>query len=506
MKIKYIFIFLLYTKVSFSQKNDYFIVAGGKSYIGEVYYGGTDINFNFNPPRIYPVWRDYRLDFTLVTANDEKGQFQFYSNGCFLINKNNKIIEGSKPLNPGFLNKEYCDDGYGYPAQQSMVVLPLKDRVIHKSYTLITSPVLEGYTEHIYLTTVDMSLNKGEGKVTKKGQLLIKDTFNFGGITTCKHSNGKDWWLLDLKRYSNTFVRFLLKPDTVLGPFYQSVGPLWLKEAGAGQGCYSHDGKKYARCNEADKVTVYDFDRNSGLLSNAIRLENMPEPDSTPVRGICFSPNNRYLYVSNPLELYQYDLKAESVAQSRALIDQYDKFVAPEDILPSYFGRLWLGPDCRIYSGSLGGVRSLHIIKKPNEAGKACSFEQHAIIMPTKSYYLHANFPNYRLDIAPVCDSTIGLPQVTVAVDDAVLNNYIPVTIAPNPSNGQFNLEIDLKNYPSAYWELYNGLGQRIDRKPLANYDQNYTFDYQNLPKGMYFYTIRYEQKILKQGKVILVE
>jgi hypothetical protein len=331
--------------------------------------------------------------------------------------------------------------------------------------------------------------------------LIRHDTFSHSDLALVKHANGKDWWYLGLRRKTNTYLKFLLKSDTILGPFKQSIGDT-MSAYGYGWACFSPDGKKYIRCNELDYIRIYDFDRATGELSNPISI-SYPWEGNTDMLSVCVSPNNRYLYVSHFWELFQFDLFAPDIAKSRVFIAKCDKFFAPGDILASNFGFMWLGPDCRIYMGSNNGVRSLHVIHNPNKKGKDCHFEDHAIIMPTKSYVLGPSIPNYRLGIAPTCDSTIAFPQVIVPTDD-VLQDWIPSVVYPNPSAGELHLDIDLQHIPKAEWILYNSVGSIIDSKTITHYETTYTFDYDKLPDGVYFYTIRSEYKWIKKGKLVI--
>ena len=492
----------------YCQKYDYILPIGSKNAPPAFpLYGGTNIDYNFSPPKIYAINRSISFGYAYTSMCDANGILQYVSNGCRVVSYKDKTIENSEPLNPGKQYEEYCKDpdefGNGYLLEQSMVSIPLEGnqyRMFHMGAKFY-SKVPDYIAEDFYYTDIDMNANNGEGKVLKKNVLIRHDTFSHAGLTLIKHANGKDWWYLGLRRQTNTFLKFLLKKDTILGPFRQSIGDS-MSAYGYGWACFSPNGKKYIRCSELDYIRIYNFDRATGTLSNPLSI-TYPLEGNTDMLSVCVSPNNRYLYVSHFWELYQFDLEADDIAASKTLIAKCDKFVAPGDILSSNFGSMWIGPDCRIYMGSNNGVRSLHVIHNPNKKGKACNFEDHAIILPTKSYAVGPSIPNYRLDIAPTCDSTIAFPQVIVPTDD-VLETWLPSVIYPNPSTGDIQLDIDLQHIPKAKWKLYNSLGNMVDSKELTHYETSYSFDYNLLPKGVYFYTISSEQRWIKKGKLVI--
>ncbi len=500
-----IIIFFFSTNI-FSQKYDFVYPIGGKNSASNKLYGGTNIDFNESPPKIYAVKRNIQFDLSQSFMCDSLGKLKYYTNGCQIENFNDHMMSNGIHLNPGGAYDEQCADSEGngsYWVTQSIANIPLGNnqyRMFHMGAEFY-SKVPDYITEKFYYTDIDMNANNGEGKVLKKNVLIRHDTFSHAGLTLVKHANGQDWWYLGLRRQTNTFLKFLLKKDTILGPFRQSIGDS-MSAYGYGWACFSPNGKKYIRCSELDYIRIYDFDRATGTLSKPLSI-TYPLEGNTDMLSVCVSPNNRYLYVSHFWELYQFDLDAADIAASKTLIAKCDKFVAPGDILSSNFGSMWIGPDCRIYMGSNNGVRSLHVIHHPNKKGKACNFEDHAIILPTKSYLVGPSIPNYRLDIAPTCDSTIAFPQVIVPTDN-VLETWLPSVVYPNPSSGDIQLDIDLQHIPKATWKLFNTVGSLIDSKEITHYETSYSFDYNHLPDGVYFYTIMSEQRWIKKGKLVI--
>ena len=181
---------------------------------------------------------------------------------------------------------------------------------------------------------------------------------------------------------------------------------------------FSQDGSKYVivegkLISGPVEVHLYDFDRCTGLLSN-------PQYWTIPIspifaEGCAISPNSRYLYASAYTELWQYDLWADDVEASGILVGEYDGFLV-HNFFTTHFYQAELAPDGKIYITCTNGVRYMHVIHNPDEAGLACNFEQRGLYLPTHNSFAAPNWPNYRLgplDGSP-CD-TLGLDNLPLA-------------------------------------------------------------------------------------------
>ncbi|QLH45308.1 MAG: hypothetical protein HWD58_06670 [Bacteroidota bacterium] len=71
---------------------------------------------------------------------------------------------------------------------------------------------------------VDMDSNQGKGKVILKDKILSdKQHYYNTAMTAVKHANGKDWWLVKADCFSHRLQEFLVREDSILGPFYQNI-------------------------------------------------------------------------------------------------------------------------------------------------------------------------------------------------------------------------------------------------------------------------------------------
>jgi len=48
-------------------------------------------------------------------------------------------------------------------------------------------------------------MNIGQKKITKKHQIMINDMLAIGQLTSAKHANGKDWWIIMPKVVTDTY-------------------------------------------------------------------------------------------------------------------------------------------------------------------------------------------------------------------------------------------------------------------------------------------------------------
>ena len=119
-----------------------------------------------------------------------------------------------------------------------------------------------------------MTLDNGKGDVVKKNIVFYDDKKTLGSyLTAIRHANGKDWWILQPLRDTNLYATFLLDQNGLQLVKEQQIGKVFDWNASAsGTATFSPDGTKYAYYNESDGLLLFDFDRNSGMLSNYRRV------------------------------------------------------------------------------------------------------------------------------------------------------------------------------------------------------------------------------------------
>jgi hypothetical protein len=290
------------------------------------------------------------------------------------------------------------------------------------------------------------------------------------------HKNRKDWWILQPTKKSNCFLHFLLNENGIQLRDSTCIHiDFQYNASGSGDAKFSPDGTKYAYYNVYDQLLLFDFDRESGILSSLKRL-NIKSDTLSSYSSIEFSSNSRFLYFSITDSLWQLDLHEPFLEDGLEFIDSYDGFLDP---FPTNFFLSTLAPNCKIYIRPGSGSYSMHVINKPNEKGKACDFQQHSIQFPLPtSTGGFPNFPRFRVDEDEVCD-----PTITNVFDMPV---YIrkDLNVYPNPTP-----DVALIDIP----EPFKGYIRVIDingREVLTTYEvsdqRTYQVDLSSLPAGYY--------------------
>ena len=317
---------------------------------------------------------------------------------------------------------------------------------------------------------VDISLNDGLGDLAEINTPLITgDTLLSGNFSACRHANGRDWWLLFATHQDNLFYRVLLNANGASLAGTQHIGE---NPPAGSEVCFSPDGTKYiiyswnGECIEGTgpcqyALHIYDFDRCTGMLSNA--QEHIFE--FINFYGFCaVSPSSRYLYISEPVAIRQCDLLADDIFASCEVVADLDYF---EDTLLTtwqyspWFNRMQLAPDGKIYISG-GACHYLHTIDNPDAAGVACNVNQHSIELPTINGYTNGYFPNFRL--GPLD----GSPCDTLGIDN------LPVAAFQPEADGQIAQEVSFIDQSTGIittwlWDFGDG-GTSTTQYPVYNY------------------------------------
>ena len=437
-------------------------------------FGGNTIDFNNGFPDTSSTLRTLNFSTTNANISDTLGNILFYTNGVEIADSTGNVMLNGSGLNPSIYTSQNFSDGL-IISQASLIIPKPDDPDICFLFHNTIDVILDGSSEFLYLTTVDMAGAGGLGAVTNKNQIILTDKLNQGKLTAVKHANGRDWWVITHKMNSNRYYKFLVTPQGVSGPFNQDIGinmPI-----DNGQVSFSPDGSKYAYCYPPTGVQILDFDRCTGTFSNPI-FSSLP--DSVNDGGIAFSPNSERLYVSSIFELYQFDMMAANIAASRMLVAAWDTFYSPSPPFATYLYKAQLAPNGKIYLSTGNSTLHLHIIDSPDSLGLACNVIQHGLEVPTYYYNTLPNHPNYFLGavVGSICDTVFtGLPP---PIKNLSLNIY------PNPNSGTF--QIRYKPAPeNLKLQVFNIIGEEVFFKLLPQWSQLQNIVIANISKGIYF-------------------
>ncbi len=437
---------------------------------------------------------------TNASISDDDGNLLFYSNGCYIKDANNQIMQNGGNLNPGIIYNDNCPN-YGYTAVDAILIIPIPGNsenyfVFHQAGdTFNIAPFYR--VNKLYLTEVDMALNNGLGEVTTKNQTIV-DEILVQGIHAIKHANNEDWWIFVTRLNENIFYRMLLTSQGIVSTDTQLIGQVTYNNDG-GQYSFTPDGKKLLKFDYNNQLRIFDFDRNTGLLSNYQKIV----VDTSEFRlqtGLAISPNSRFAYVSMVDKLYQLDLEAADIEASRVLVGEFDGF--DYQGFPVFFFTMRLGPDCRIYMSALSPAPYMHVINNPDEPGLACGFAQRGIELPCIGNYSIPNFPHYRLGTGyPVCDSSIVY----------VSSGYVPpptekITVWPNPASHEVHLENNVPSTKPSTLRLFNATGQAVRQWKMSAGQLGHVFSLDGLADGMYFWRLERDGSAVGSGKLVIVK
>jgi hypothetical protein len=467
------FLLVIFIKLSFAQGVNNLWVMGYGSIAGPP-NGGINMDFIGGAPNISYIYRDMDIEVTNAVICDHSGNLLFYSNGKYIASVNNDTMQNGSGLNPGSFTDNYP---YGMPIPQGNIVIPFpsdtnKYYIFHETKVYATN-----FTKPLELlySTIDMSLNSGLGAVISKNNTVIQDTLESGELTATKHANGRDWWLICHKAFSNKFYKLLITPNGMIVST-QNIGTI--RTDYGGSSTFSPDGIKFAHYNTDTDIDIYDFDRCTGTLSNYI---NIPINDTAVFGGIAFSRNSHVLYAASTKYVYQFDITASNIQATMQTVAVYDGFYSPNPPLATTFFLCQLAPDGKIYINCTNSTLDIHVINNPDSLGLACDLQQHSVHLPAFNGATIANHPNYFLGALPgsICDSLTSTHEIA--------NNTIPIRINPNPAQNTFYLNYELPYGKTAVATIYNTIGEIVIKKNLYWYFGYLQIDCSNLSNGVYF-------------------
>ena len=491
----YIIYFFIYCHSIFSQslvpKYDYNWVLDS--------YGTPCLIIQFGNSTI--VYDSLNMDFGYTNAciSDIDGKLKSYSNGCQINNSAFGPMENGQQINPGQVHRENCPAGRYPVGEQGAVFIPdpgdsMRYYLLHASGVIQDFPELKFWIDAIRYSIIDLRYNNGLGKVISKNVPIIKDSTTLAAMAVVKHSDNSSYWIIVKKLVSNVYDRFLIDRIGIKYIGSQTIGDTTISYFNlGGQTMFSpNDGKKMIIYSPyLDGIFLFDFDRNSGLLSNYKRIHVV---DSMVLDGgACFSPSGRFLYVGTYWDLYQYDLEAVDIKASEVHIAHWDGF-RYRNIFSHMIGRMQLGPDCKIYVNCRNSMKYLHIINKPDEKGLACDFRQNQLELPQTHGGFLPSFPNYRLGVAPVCD-----PNLAVSVYEIPIHRYL--SVYPNPASDEVTLDAGDQGIKSV--QILDLLGQIVHYQKI-NASQIVTIKLENFNTGTYIVVCSLDDGNILRSKLIV--
>jgi len=364
-----------------------------------------------------------------TSLSDNQGDLLFYTNGQKVWNKNHQIMANGTGL--------FGD----LSSSQAAVIVP-KPGSSSIYYIFTSNPFdIDGGLRY---SEVDMAPNSNCGEVTNKNIMLHEPTCE--KISVVRHANGVDLWLVSHQYGNDAFIAHLITEDGIsMSPVISNSGLTVLvdddKANAIGYMKISPDGSKLIACHTyLLKAEVFDFDNATGQVSNP----EIVSDEGIHVYGAEFSTDSKVLYIATVDEkkLFQYDLNAADISNSKILISTFNDFL----------GALQLAPDGRIYL-AMAETDKLSVIGNPENLGTDCGLETSTIDLGGRMCFL-------------------GLPSFNASL----FNNNIKIENTCAASQSQFTVSTG-QPIDSVVWDFGDGTPTSNDMSPLHTYASagNYT-------------------------------
>ena len=295
--------------------------------------------------------------------SDGNGNLLFYTNGVNVYNKNHQLM----------LN----GDNIGGNISTSQLSIVPKPGDLNIYYIFVADAFENDFLNGYKYAIVDMRDDFGNGGVISKNNLLWASCSE--RMTTIRHANGTDIWLVTNDNSSSIFRSWLisctgLQPDPVISnegdPMdinpMQNVGVL----KGSPDGtllCQTHFPFFDAASSTPNFVQLLSFDNTTGIISDPKKISYI----STKYNHAEFSPDSKLLYLTRKSE--------KMLDQIEVTLPTLADILASRISIPtttSYYD-LEMAPDEKIYLTQ--GNDYLASIDNPNIKGLGCNFTRNTV-------------------------------------------------------------------------------------------------------------------------------
>ena len=361
-----------------------------------------------------------------TTISDRNGNLLFYSDGRTIWNKKHQpMANASEAFGTGLLGDDSStSSGLIVPKPQdpNFYYIFAVDEPHHLNSSAYPNNVDfsgDGINNGLTYSLVDMSLNGGLGDVVSSVKNIPLITYDVNNpnevdfkcsekITAVKADDCSSIWVIT--QFINKFYAFKIENEGVIStPVVSTVGPTvpisGYRRNALGYLKASPDGTKLAIAHlgfatqlgtdSAGGVYLFDFDNDTGIVSNSVELY-APQQDDSPY-GVEFSADNKKVYATidetNSSKIVQWDLSQSDIPNSQVVIHR-------SDIISG--GALQLAINKKIYRAQRGfrGLnnlsRYLGVIENPEANGNAVVYNQNGVLLDVNNDRSHT--------------SSIGLP------------------------------------------------------------------------------------------------
>lgn len=432
--------------------------------------------------------------------SNNNGNLEFYTNGVTVRNFADQVIGDN--LHAGYyLTNINGWLQYGNPLREGFMNVPNpQNQNLYDLFYAFGDTVDDGNSasfRYLKFSRVDMSMSGGVGGMTFKDQ-IFSTTPSSNCLSMVKHANGRDWWIITMEEGTKCYKKFIYDGSTTIKVYPNQCinSGFQYNQLDYSLHRFSPDGNYMASIdNEQGKCDFFGFDRCSGELTFLEEVFFPEKFDSVdyPLFGGEFSPNSRYFYVCANKKIYQFDMQANPIGTSKTT-------VAPNiSNLPSpfSFNHAQLGPDGRIYVGSMSTTYYFAVINDPNKAGSFCLFQD--TIRAASVLTSLPSYPNYRLGALDnsLCD-TLGLS----VIDQQKEKN---ITVYPNPASEWVTLDYGFMDWSKGEvaLQIINSLGQVVMEQQLPAYSAYRKLDVSHLANGLYKVTLNRKGQVINSATFV---
>jgi gliding motility-associated-like protein len=475
---KLIFIFILFSLQLSAQKEATFW------YFGE----NAGLDFSTNPPTTINNGKINTFEGS-SSISDKEGNLLFYSDGLSVFDKNGDIMSFSD-------GTKASGNLLGDPSStQSGLIVPNPDSDL--LYYLFTIDDAIDKENGLNFYTIDLSKRDGLGEIISGPESLSFGEENEWSekVTAVAGKECRTIWLISAT--STKFYAFKIDENGV-NKNNPEITILPFKDNQRGYLKVSPDGKKLVEANQRDFSYIYDFNDETGAITNGRVLEL-----EGAGYGVEFSPSSNKLYISTG------EVSQQNRVRENVFIFQYD--VSSSDIVKinssrksiyrgrGYRGALQLGIDQKIYYAK-SKENSLGVINFPENIGDQVNYVHDGISLGNnksteglppfiQSFFSSVNFIDSStntvlsganqelcnddvLEIRPELDfSTLTVEHISWTKENDPSINYSTekITIDKNLGSGIYTFEAIAINECGVRKVFLNSIEIIFKDKPIIN-------------------------------------
>ncbi|HLO91827.1 MAG TPA: PKD domain-containing protein, partial [Lentimicrobium sp.] len=351
------------------------------------WYFGDHAGLSFNSGNPLAITTNNCNSFSgSASVSDSLGNLLFYTDGEKVYNKFNYYTPNGTGL-------------YGKGSTQGTIILQKPGSnnlyyIINVFYSTNNIPAIPA--QGLFYSVFNMELDGGLGDIDPSQKnipiYLPLSGYACDKLTSVKHKNNKDIWIITRSYPGNKFYSFLLTSSGIsnVGLISPSLIDLNTWQQTYGEIAISPDGKRMAAAySDKRKFEYGSYNIETGKFNPEFVIQpdtnsngaGFPEP-----YGLEFSPDSKLLYycmAPHPVDLFYF-----------AKIQQYDA-LSPDsasfkqsEITIGYgiSGTLQTGLDAKIYGGLMLQT-NISVIGSPNKRADSCNFQYEVISLADKKYW-----------------------------------------------------------------------------------------------------------------------